>query len=232
MEENSCNISDKGKSCCSAVGDNKIENLSAHWDNAYNNSLEEKLGWFETDLSPMLQLISKTGLEKSATILNAGAGSTTLIDTLIKNKFSNIIATDLSQVALNNLSARVGQEHLTCIVDDLTSPTELNTISPVDLWIDRAVLHFFTDEKDQKFYFDLINQKVTKGGFVILAEFNLEGAKKCSGLDVKRYSKEALSEKLGANFELIDSFNYIYQMPSGADRPYIYTLFRKNYTIS
>ncbi|MFK5880223.1 MAG: class I SAM-dependent methyltransferase [Flavobacteriaceae bacterium] len=227
MEENSCNISDKGKSCCSVPEENKIENLSTHWDNAYNNSPEEKLGWFETDLSPMLQLINKTGLGKSATILNAGAGSTTLIDALVKNKFSNIIATDLSKVALNNLSSRVGKGNVTCIVDDLTNPIKLNTISPVDLWIDRAVLHFFTDEKDQKSYFDLINQKVTKGGFVILAEFSLEGAQKCSGLDVKRYSKETLSEKLGADFELIDSFDFIYQMPSGAERPYIYTLFRK-----
>ena len=214
---NSCSIEDK----------NKAPNLSQHWDNAYTNSSEEKLGWYETDLQPMLQLIEKTGLNKSARILNAGAGSTTLIDTLVKNKFSNIIATDLSKVALNNLSSRVGKENVTCIVDDLTNPTKLNDITPVDLWIDRAVLHFFTDEKDQKTYFDLINQKVTKGGYVILAEFSLEGAKKCSGLDVFRYDTKSLTEKLGTDFELINSFDYIYQMPSGADRPYVYTLFRK-----
>ena len=227
MEENSCNISDKGKSCCSAPKENKIEKLSTHWDNAYTNSPQEKLGWFETDLQPMLQLIEKTGLNKSAQILNAGAGSTTLIDSLIKNNYTNIIATDLSKVALSNLSSRVGKDHITCIVDDLTKPTKLNAISPVDLWIDRAVLHFFTDEKDQKTYFDLINQKVAKDGFVILAEFSLEGATKCSGLDVFRYDAKSLSEKLGVNFELIDSFDYIYKMPSGADRPYVYALFRK-----
>ena len=227
MKKNSCNINDKGKSCCSAPEDNKAKNLSTHWDNAYTNSPEEKLGWYETDLQPMLQLIEKTGLDKSARILNAGAGSTTLIDTLIKNNYTNIIATDLSNVALNNLSSRVSQEHLTCIVDDLTNPTKLNTISPVDLWIDRAVLHFFINSKDQINYINLINDKVVKDGFVILAEFNLGGATKCSGLDVKRYSKETLSEKLGANFELMDSFDYMYQMPSGADRPYVYTLFRK-----
>ena len=214
---NSCSIEDK----------NKAPNLSQHWDNAYSNSPEEKLGWYETDLQPMLQLIEKTGLNKSARILNAGAGSTTLIDTLVKNKFSNIIATDLSKVALNNLSSRVGKENVTCIVDDLTNPTKLNDIDPADLWIDRAVLHFFTDENDQKTYFDLINQKVTKGGYVILAEFSLEGATKCSGLDVFRYDTKSLTEKLGTDFELINSFDYIYQMPSGADRPYVYTLFRK-----
>ena len=57
MKKNSCNINDKGKSCCSAPEDNKAKNLSTHWDNAYTNSPEEKLGWYETDLQPMLQLI-------------------------------------------------------------------------------------------------------------------------------------------------------------------------------
>lgn len=227
MKKNSCNINDKGKSCCSAPEDNKAKNLSTHWDNAYTNSPEEKLGWYETDLQPMLQLIEKTGLSKSARIFNAGAGSTTLIDSLIESNYTNIIATDLSEVALNNLSSRVGEENITCIVDDLTNPTKINDITPTDLWIDRAVLHFFTDKKDQKTYFNLINQKVAKDGFVILAEFSLEGATKCSGLDVFRYDSKSLSEKLGSNFELIDSFDYIYKMPSGADRPYVYTLFRK-----
>lgn len=226
MTENSCNSNDKGKSCCSTSSTNV--DLSQHWDKAYSNNPKEKLGWFETDLSPMLQLIHKTGLNKSATILNAGAGSTTLIDALINDGYSNVIATDISQVALDNLADRVGKEKLTCIVDDLTNPIKLNAISPIDLWIDRAVLHFFIDEKDQKTYFEFINQKVAKGGFVILAEFSLEGAKKCSGLDVKRYSKEILSKKLGTNFKLIESFDYNYTMPSGDKRPYIYTLFRKN----
>ena len=60
-----------------------------------------------------------------------------------------------------------------------------------------------------------------------MAEFSLEGAQKCSGLDVKQYSKEMFKDKLGTNFELVDSFDYIYTMPSGAVRPYVYTLFRK-----
>ena len=54
----------------------------------------------------------------------------------------------------------------------------------VDLWHDRAVLHFFTSEEHQNTYFQLLKKLVKVEGFVILAEFNLEGAKKCSGLDV------------------------------------------------
>jgi hypothetical protein len=65
------------------------------------------------------------------------------------------------------------------------------------------------------------------GGFVIMATFALDGATKCSGLPVQRYSAESLSEFFGYGFRLIESSNYTYQMPSGELRPYVYTRFQK-----
>jgi ribosomal protein L11 methylase PrmA len=206
---------------------NKEIDLNKHWNNVYSNNPEEKLGWYETDLAPTLKLITKTGLNKFARILNVGAGSTTLIDELLKNGYSNLIATDLSEVALKNLEDRIGNEKIECIVDDLTKPTKLKNIAPVDLWIDRAVLHFFTEENDQNVYFNLLKSKIKNDGFTLIAEFNLKGTKVCSGLPIYRYSKEMLIEKLKDNFELIDSFEHTYLTPSGAKRPYIYTLFKK-----
>ncbi len=227
MKGESCNISDKNKSCCSPQVENENVNLKEHWDNAYLNSSENKLGWYETDLTPTIKLISKTGLTKSARILNVGAGSTTLVDELLNFGYSNLIASDLSKVALKNLEDRLSTKKVEFIVDDLINPTVLKNIEPVDLWIDRAVLHFFTETKEQDTYFDLLKSKVKSNGFVLLAEYNLNGATVCAGLPVHRYSKEMLIEKLGTDFELIDSFDYIYIMPSGAERPYVYTLFRK-----
>jgi chemotaxis methyl-accepting protein methylase len=95
------------------------------------------------------------------------------------------------------------------------------------LWHDRAVLHFFTEQSQQKAYFDLVKKALKPKGFVILAEFNLEGAKKCSGLDVFNYNEEMLQERLGSDFELLKSFNYTYTQPSGNTREYVYTLFQK-----
>jgi len=227
MKGESCGINDKGSSCCSSTTQEDGKNLKDHWDNAYLNSPEEKLGWYESDLTPTLKLVTKTGLNKKARILNVGAGSTTLIDELLKIDHSNIIATDLSEVALKKLEGRLGNEKVIYIVDDLTKPIEINKIDPVDLWIDRAVLHFFTEKNDQDTYFELLKNKVNYNGFVLLAEYNLSGATICSGLPVHRYSKELLAEKLGNDFELIQNFNYIYLMPSGAERPYVYTLFKK-----
>ena len=227
MNGESCDINDKGNSCCSPKTQTNETNLKEHWDKAYSNSSDEKLGWYETDLTPTLGLISKTGLNKNARVLNVGAGSTTLIDELLSKGYSNLIATDLSEVALKRLADRVGEVNVECITDDLTNPSDLKNIVPVDLWIDRAVLHFFTEKNEQDIYFDLLKSKVKSNGFVLLAEYNLNGATVCAGLPIYRYSKEMLIEKLGMDFELIDSFDYTYIMPSGAERPYVYTLFRK-----
>ena len=64
-------------------------------------------------------------------------------------------------------------------------------------------------------------------GYVIISVFNTDGAAMCSGLPVFRYNKEMLIEKLGADYKLIEYFNYTYTMPSGDTRPYIYTLFKR-----
>ncbi len=221
--------SEKGSSCCSSKSQKDEVSFKEHWNKTYSNNKDEKLGWFETDVTPSLTMIEKTELPKSARILNVGAGSTTLIDQLLKMGYSNLIATDISEVSLITLKERLGKENnkIEWIVDDLTNPTSLNKITHVDLWIDRAVLHFFTEAIDQDKYFALLKQSVKESGFVLFAEFNLEGAERCSGLPVKRYSKEMLIEKLGSDFILMDSFNYIYTMPSGGLRPYIYALFKR-----
>lgn len=198
-----------------------------HWDNVYANKPHEKLGWFEKDLSPSIKLINLTDLKPSSRILNVGAGSTVLIDYLIEQGFENLIATDISEVSLQKLESRVGSKHVEYIVDDLTRPNKLNHIAPVDIWIDRAVLHFFTDKKDQRTYFDLLKKLISPKGFAIIAEFNLDGALKCSGLDVCRYDTNMIAKALGSEFDLIKDFNYTYTMPSGDTRTYIYTLFQR-----
>jgi 2-polyprenyl-3-methyl-5-hydroxy-6-metoxy-1,4-benzoquinol methylase len=198
-----------------------------HWNNVYTKNPHEKLGWFENDLSPSLKLINKTQIDPSARILNVGAGSTVLIDHLLDIGFENIIATDISEVSLQNLNSRIDSNKVEYIIDDLTKPQYLNKLEPIDLWIDRAVLHFLTEPADQTTYFELLKKVIAPNGFVIIAEFNLEGAMKCSGLDVCRYNTEMIADKLGHDFKLIEDFNYTYNMPSGNTRAYIYTLFQK-----
>ncbi len=228
MKFESCNINDKNKSCCSTGMNSDQFSYENHWNRIYSKSPPEKLGWYETDFKPTFDLISKTSVGPEARILIVGAGNSFLIDELMGRGYKNLIATDISKTALEQLKKRVGSlAGVEFIVDDLTEPEVLLDIQEVDFWIDRAVLHFFTLVEEQDAYFSLLNQKVKKRGYALLAQFHTDGAKTCSGLPVKRYNAQMLSEKIGPEFELIDSFVFVYTMPSGEKRPYIYTLFKK-----
>ncbi len=229
MKGESCDINDKRSSYCTTPVQEVEVNLKEHWNKVYLNSADEKLGWYEEFPQESICLIDKCNLSPDSVILNVGAGTTTLIEFLLLMGYRNIIATDISNDSLTKLKTGFGNEKdkIMWIADDLTHPVLLKNIPPVDLWIDRAVLHFFTESQDQDTYFELLKSKVRKGGFVLFAEFNLKGATKCSGLPIHRYSEEILVEKLGDNFTLTDSFEYLFSTPSGAERPYVYTLFRK-----
>lgn len=203
--------------------------LKQHWNKTYERTEIEKLGWYEETPEPSLRLIGKCNLDKNAMILNVGAGATRLVDELLDAGFENIIVNDLSATALDKLKLRLGEREskIQWVIDDLTIPTQLCNMDQVDLWHDRAVLHFFSDKKEQDTYFNLLKKQVKNNGFVIIATFNLEGATKCSGLPVFRYDKKMLKQKLGRDFELIEAFDYTYTMPKGETRNYVYTLFKR-----
>ena len=205
------------------------KDLQEHWNTFYAQRQVEELGWYEETPEETLYLVGKSGLEKDASILVAGAGASTLIDHLLKLSYSGIIASDLSGESLAKLKARLGEDagKVQWIVDDLANPVTLDKLDPVSLWIDRAVLHFLVEERDQDSYFSLLKSKILPGGYILFGEFSLEGVTSCAGLPVFRYSMEMLAEKLGPGFEIVEHFNHLYHSPSGSPRPYIYALFRR-----
>src|SRR5690554_664273 len=205
------------------------EDLKSHWDKAYNKE-DNQLGWFEETPTQTMQLVEACQLKKDATILNVGAGTTNLIEALLDSGYTNLIANDLSEVALQKLQSRIKESHnydLKAIADDITNPSDLQNLQNIDLWIDRAVLHFFLKEEEQTAYFNLINNILAKKAFVLIAVFALDGAEKCCGLDLKRYNVEMLQNKLGESFKLVNFFNYTFINPFGGERPYVYSLFQK-----
>lgn len=206
-----------------------MENLKQHWNVAYETKDTTSVGWYEAKPIPSLDLIEESGVGRDARILDAGAGSSLLIDELLCMGYENIVAADISEVALIKAKDRLGEKARTVewIVDDLTDPKELINIEPVDLWHDRAVLHFFTKENNRQSYLSLLKKLIKPGGHIVIGTFSLQGAQKCNGLDVKRYSAQMLAEFLGDEFIMISSFDHTFINPAGHERPYIYTLFNR-----
>lgn len=208
----------------------KDYNYKAHWNKAYINSDKENLGWFEDDISESFNLIQKCKLSKSSRIFNAGAGESLLIKKLQKHGYSNIIINDISEIAIDNLKLSLDTiDGVSFIIEDLINPNKLFDIEDIDLWHDRAVLHFFIHKYQQEAYFNLLKKKVKRSGYVIFSEFAIDGARKCCGLEILNYDNQMFKDKLGDDFKLIFTSNYLYKHPlNGNKRKYIYSLFKRN----
>ena len=202
-----------------------------HWNEIYTYLDTDELGWYEEIPESSIKLFSRCNINKDEPILDVGAGASAFIDYLIDQGFKNIIATDISEKALEKSKKRLGEKAslVRWIVDDIIQPTHLQNLDNIAVWHDRAVLHFLIDENDQIKYLSLLNTLIKKDGYVIIATFSLKGVKKCAGLDVKNYDQIMLKKFLGKDFKLIEYFDYIQYAPSGEARPYIYTLFQRKY---
>lgn len=203
--------------------------MKEHWDKIYSSKETTQLGWYEASPEKSLELIERCNINKDDKILDVGSGASTLIDNLIIKGYQNVIATDISEEALKKLKQRLGNKahQVKWIVDDITHPKHLTGLKDITIWHDRAVLHFLTEERARQTYVSTLQKTVKKGGYVIISAFSLDGASKCSGLDVRRYDQKMLQEFLGDGFRLIGYWSHLYHMPSGDKRPYVYILFER-----
>jgi hypothetical protein len=197
-----------------------------HWNKAYRKDIE-KLGWYQEEESEILSLLDGLDLNSEIRFHITGAGRTTLINSLIERSFTSLTLSDISNEALVLLKADHDNFALNLIHDDLRKPKNLVKEEPFDFWLDRAVLHFLTKEEERQGYFNLLKDKTKTNAYVLLAQFKKGGAKKCSGLEVCQYDLTMYEEYLGADFKLLQSFDYTFINPNGDSRPYIYALFQK-----
>lgn len=199
---------------------------AAHWNTIFSNKKDTELGWHENSAAQTLKFLDLLPQQEAMTVFLPGAGTSLLVDALYKKGYK-LILNDISDVALSKLRQRIGEnEQVMLLHHDIAQPLPDAIASAVDLWIDRAVLHFLCSEREIQGYFANLRSALRRGGHVLLAEFSTTGAQKCAGLELHRYSIEEMSLRLGNDFELIAAEEHIYVNPSGQPRPYIYGLFR------
>ncbi|MDH5403410.1 MAG: class I SAM-dependent methyltransferase [Candidatus Heimdallarchaeota archaeon] len=203
--------------------------MQDHWNNIYRSKDTTELGWYEDSPDESLFLIKQSEIKKDHRILDVGSGSSKLIDTLIEEGYSNIIALDLSEEAFIKSKIRIGNKSslVKWVVGNILEIDFTQKIGSIDLWHDRAMLHFLIEPEDQNRYFNLIKHHVTKGGHVVLATFAKSTVSQCSGLDILNYDLEMFRQRLGVEFILVETKNFTYTMPSGSTRNYIYVHFQK-----
>ena len=199
----------------------------SHWQSVYQTRKPTDVGWHQAHLRASLELILQLALPKTAHILDAGAGDSTLVDDLLANGYSHISLLDISSVALERVKARLGPntENITWIESDITQVV----LPPhaYDLWHDRALFHFLTDDQARFRYVESARLALKPGGYMIVATFAQDGPIRCSGLDTQRYSPEALCLEFGEDFKLIRSLPETHHTPSGSEQKFSYCLFKK-----
>ncbi|MBQ0821916.1 class I SAM-dependent methyltransferase [Microvirga sp. HBU67558] len=197
-----------------------------HWNSIFTTKAGNAVSWFQAIPETSLRLIRTCGLPKDASILDAGAGASHLPDALLAEGFSNITVLDISAAALAKTRARLGDKGQTVrfIVADLAAWKPDLT---VDLWHDRAVLHFLTEKRDRAAYADALRRAVRPGGFVVISGFAPSGPERCSGLPVLRADQNAIATLLGPDFDRLDAFEEDHQTPSGGRQRFVFTRFRR-----
>jgi len=198
-----------------------------HWDAIFSGQADSELGWYENDTSQTFKFLKLIPQRKNIRIFLPGAGTSQLVDELLAREYT-LILNDISEEALNTLKSRIGENNrLQWLHHDMSKPLPGDT-PQVDLWVDRAVLHFLLEDADIQCYFENVRSVVRARGYVLLAEFSITGAAKCAGLDLHRYSVEEMTKRLGKEFTLIKQEDYTFINPSGDSRPYIYALYQRS----
>mgnify|MGYP000344845664 CR=1 FL=1 len=193
-----------------------------HWETVYQTKARDEVSWFREHLDTSLRMIQNTGAGKDAAMIDVGGGNSTLVDDLLERGFVDISVLDISESAIAGSKDRLGEKanQVNWITADITA-VDLPQ-SHYDLWHDRAVFHFLTEEEDRRKYVELVKRSIKPGGHIIVASFGPEGPQKCSGLDVVRYSPETMHGEFGETFKLIESVGETHNTPFGTTQDFVY----------
>ena len=198
----------------------------AHWEKIYGERKPDEVSWHQESPSLSLELIGRARVPKSGAVIDVGGGASRLVDALLDDGFEHVSVLDISARALayarERLGARAGK--VNWIEADVTAfaPAE-----SYDLWHDRAVFHFLTEESDRRKYVEGLLKALKPGGALIAAAFAPDGPEKCSGLPVRRYDANLVRETFGEGFEFVREAAEIHVTPWKTEQRFSYFLLKR-----
>jgi len=206
---------------------NKLD-IKEHWEQVYSTKPANCLGWYEPHLQISMTWLKELGLDKDIQIIDIGSGASTFVDDLFLEGYQNITILDISKTALSVTRERLHSlaKQPLFLEGDITS-INLPT-NKYNVWHDRAVFHFLTEQKQQRSYLNNLHDGLKPGGHLVIGTFAPEAPPKCSGLPVQRYSLETLENTLGVEYRLEQHCKQLHITPGGVEQIYLYCQFRKN----
>jgi trans-aconitate methyltransferase len=189
----------------------------AHWDERYRTVGSDAASWFEAEPTTSLELLDVLGVAPGDSVIDVGGGASRLVDHLVEAGHTDVAVLDLSEVALAEARARIGAlAEVTWINEDLLvwHPTRR-----WDVWHDRAVLHFLTNDDDRRVYVDRMWAALEPGGAFVIGTFAEDGPTECSALPVRRYRANDFVELLG-DVDVTEVRRTVHRTPAGYEQPF------------
>lgn len=197
----------------------------AHWEQIYNTKAITDFSWYQQVPETSLGFIREFSVPLDAKIIDVGGGDGYFVDHLLALGYTNLTVLDISEAAIHRAQQRLGDKakQVRWIVADAATfvPQE-----QYDFWHDRAAFHFLTGEADIKHYVATIKKGLRNNGILVIGTFSEQGPKKCSGIEIRQYSEQSLSEKLKAYFQKIRCITTDHTTPSNAIQNFIFCSFR------
>ncbi len=198
---------------------------SQHWDTVYATKRQDEVSWFQAEPVTSLRLLTRWS-SPAASAVDVGAGTSTLVDSLLDAGWTDFTLVDVSAGALRKVRDRLGPraEGVSMVACDLRSWRPKRTF---DVWHDRALFHFLVDEADRDGYVALAASAVGSGGVMVLATFSTDGPRACLELPTVRYDADGLSRLFSPAFVLEHTEREEHTTPSGAVQPFTWVVLRR-----
>lgn len=201
-------------------------NLKNHWENIYQNKNEDEVSWFQKTPDTSIEIINSIKIKKQSKIIDVGSGRSRLFKKLIEQGYNNLTYLDISESAAKKSKIFLGQEskNIEWIVEDVLN---FEPKQNFDVWHDRAVFHFLTEQNQIKKYVDLVSRNISNNGYLIIGTFSEQGPLKCSGLKVSRYSESLIKTTFSESFNLLNSFKIDHTTPFNTTQNFLFSVLKK-----
>lgn len=203
-----------------------MENNKSHWENVFATKKPNEVSWTQKYPKTSIEYLEKLNLSKTANIIDVGGGDSNLVDALLEKGYENIWVLDISEFALERAKKRLGDKAnlVHWIVSDIT---EFKPTVTFDFWHDRAVFHFMTEKESINKYVTIVSNAITDHGSFLLGTFSENGPLKCSGLEIKQYSENAMKQTFDSHFEAIQCFTENHTTPFNTKQNFQFCGFKK-----
>lgn len=197
-----------------------------HWENIYQTKELKDVSWFQPTPETSLDFFKQFSVPTTAKVIDIGGGDSFLVDHLLDLGYQNVSVLDISAAAIERAKQRLGDraKNVKWIIADAANfkPTE-----KYDFWHDRAAFHFLTDEQDISNYLATAQQNITPNGILVIGTFSEQGPKKCSGIEIKQYSENSMTERLKTLFEKIKCITVDHKTPFDTVQNFVFCSFKK-----